>query len=38
MFPSNGKQTTMADGEGEIEEKGKKERNRTDEDRELITH
>ena len=31
MFPSNGKQTTMADGEVEIEEKGKKERNWKDE-------
>ena len=31
MFPSNGKQTTLADGEGEIEETGKKERNTKDE-------
>ena len=32
MFPSNGKQTTMTDGEVEVEEKGKKERNWKDEE------
>ena len=32
MFHSNGKQTTMADGEVEVEEKGKKERNWKDEE------
>ena len=35
MFSSNGKQTTMADGEVEVEEKGKKERNWKDEEREF---
>ena len=34
MFPSNGKQTQMADGEVEVEEKGKKERNWKNEERE----
>ena len=34
IFPSNGKQTTMADGEVEVGEKGKKEWNWKDEERE----
>ena len=36
MFPRNGKQTTKADGEVEKEEKGKKERNWKDEERDLF--
>ena len=36
MFPSNGKQTTMTDGEVEVEEKGKKESNWKNEERELL--
>ena len=36
MFPSNGKKTTMADGEVEIEEKGKKDTNWKDEESGLL--
>ena len=35
-IPSNGKHTTMADGEVEVEEKGKRERNWKDGERELL--
>ena len=37
MFPSNGKQTTLADGEVEVEEKRKKERNMKEQERERVT-
>ena len=36
MFPSNGKQTTMADGQSKEEEKGKKKSNWKKEERELL--
>ena len=36
MFPSNSKQTTMTDGEVGVGEKGKKERNRKDDEKELL--
>ena len=38
MFPNNGEQTTMADCEVKVEEKGKKERNWKDEEKEVITY
>ena len=38
MFPNNGEQTTMADCEVKVEEKGKKERTWKDEEKEVITY
>ena len=38
MFPNNGEQTTTADGEVKVEEKGKKERNWKDEEKEVIIY
>ena len=38
MFPNNSEQTTMADGEVEVDEEGKKERNWKDEGKDVITY
>ena len=38
MLPNNGEQTNTADGEVEVEEKGKKKRNWKDEEKEVITY